>query len=156
MTAPLTITQAMIARFAASGLTAFDIADSTLPGYPGGLWLEEGPEQDVLPMAVLTHNGESGNEYQSEREYLEKGSHEFQIYGVGSAETERLALLVRAAFDPCIKKPDLFTIQNANVVSFERTAYRITVQPQRDELNRQVGLATFTYEYIVERTLPAS
>lgn len=148
-----TITQAVLARFAAASLTDFDVAAGQ-PGYPGGLWLEEAPENALLPLIGVSHNGERP-EYTTELDYQASGSYDFDIYAVTAAETERLALLVMAVFDACIKTPGLLTFTNGKVINWERTSYRIGVEGLRKSDNAQVGHASFTYEYMTGQKLPS-
>lgn len=141
-----TITQAVLARFDDASLTDFE--DS------GGLWLDEIPTGKDLPFICFTMADES-TEYTTEREYYERGGFDFYLFAVTPAEAERLALLVKAAFDVCIRSPGTLTASNLKCIEWERTGYKVQVATFEDQVQRQIGLATFSYRYTVQRTLAA-
>lgn len=151
--AAATIVQAVLERFAGSGEVAVEFTES------GGLWLDMTPPQQTLPFITMLHGGEQ-YEWCMEREYREIGSIDFYLFAKHAtrpiAETERLALMVRDLFDKCIKRPGLLTIQSATMISWERTGYKIETAPFMDQSQQQVGQATFSYAYKVQRTLPES
>ncbi len=142
-----TITQAILAKFVASGNT--DFAASS------GLWLQEIPENLPLPVIGFVHGGER-SEYTSERDYFDLGSFSFTIFAEGLAETERLALNVLAIFDVLVKAPQTLTWTGGRLVEWDKTNYTISGEPIRDENAKQVGRADFTYAYKAQKLLPVS
>lgn len=143
----LTIAQAVLERFVASGNTDFDASK--------GLFFEEFPEQFPLPF-VGFQMGQESNEYTSDDCYEEHGVITFSVFAVTVQETERLALLVKAIYDACIKHPEQgFTITAATVDEWQRTGGRTTTADFRDASGNQIGQVEFSYSYIVQRVLPA-
>ncbi len=141
-----TITQSVLAKFVAAGLTDFD---GSL-----GLWLGEIPENLNPPVIGFVHGGERP-EYTFEREYTDSGTFTFTIFAVTVAETERLALLVMAAFDAFVKSPRQMDFTGGKVTSWEKTSYTISAEPTRSETAKQVGRADFQYAYTTQKSLPA-
>lgn len=142
-----TITQALLARFAASSVTDFSTS--------GGMWLDEVPAttEPVLPILGFTHSGETC-QYTSEADYTEEGAFDFVVYAITVEEAERLALAVKAVFDPCIITPELLRITSAKVVEFKRESGQVSTEGFVQPLGKQVGKVNFSYRYIVKRTLP--
>ena len=138
-----TITQAVLAKFAASGQAEFS-----------KLWFDELPENQTLPFVGFFHEGEAP-EYTFEGGYKEEGSFSFQVNAVGIAETERLALVVMAIYDACIVNPvAAFSIVGQKVFAWRRKDYKISSAQYRPESGDLVGEATFGYEYSVNKQLP--
>lgn len=140
-----TIGQAVLARFAGSGVTDFSASS--------GLWFDELPEQLTLPF-VGFQMAEESTEYTMEPAYFERGLITFTIFAVTVAEADRLAFIVKAIYDAATKLPNLLTITNARVISWERTGYGVKTADFRNEANSQIGEATFSYSYTVQRSLP--
>lgn len=141
-----TIAQALLDRFANSGITDFDGS--------GGMWLEEIPATatPILPLFGFTHQGEQC-QFTTELDYVETGSFEFSIFALGVAEAERLGLVVKALFDPLIKSPNQLAITNAKMISFDRQSGQVGVEGFRQADGKAVGRVTFVYAYEVERKL---
>lgn len=145
--AAATIVQAVLERFVAGGMADFDASK--------GMFFEEMPEQLTLPFIGFQMGNETC-EYTSEDSYQERGVITFTIFAVTVAETERLALLVKAVYDACVKHPQQgFSIQSATVDEWQRTGYRVTTADFRDAENNLIGQAEFSYSYIVQRYLPS-
>ncbi len=144
--AAATITQSVIAKFAASDVATEFSASS-------GLWLEQIPEQISLPFIAFEHGGEQF-EYTTERDYSAMGTYTFTIFAVTIAETERLAKAVMAVFDAIIKSSRSLDFATSKVTDWEKTSYRIGVEGLRKEDNTQIGRATFDYRYKVLAQLP--
>lgn len=141
-----TITQAIVQRFTDAGLTDFDAS--------GKLWLDEIPTGKALPF-ICVQMAEETCEYTTERDYYEHGGCDFFLFAGTAVAAENYGLTVKAAFDVCTKTPSLLSISNAKVISWERTGYKIEIATLLDKTQQQVGLATFSYRYTVERILPS-
>jgi len=140
-----TITQSLIAKFTAAGLTDFDVSS--------GLWFAEIPPNLNLPVIGLVHNGEQPK-YTTEAQYFDKGTVTFTIFAEGVAETERLALLVLAVYDVFVKSPRLLDFTGGKVIEWDRTTYMPSMEPIADVNAKRVGRVDIGYAYTTQKTLP--
>jgi hypothetical protein len=142
----ITITQAVVSKFAASGNTDFSAS--------GGLHFDEIPENVDLPFLGFFHAGET-TKYTFEREYFDQGSFQFTVFAITVAEAERLAKVVMAIYDACVMHPQgELAITAEKCIAWGKTDYKITTATYRDQPGNVIGEATFGYEYRVQKTLP--
>lgn len=142
----ITICQAVIAKFAGSGNTDFTAS--------GGLWFDEIPENLTLPFVGFFHQGEQTS-YTFEDQYFDEGSFNFSVFAITVAEAERLAKVVMAIYDGCVKNPvSELRITDANCIIWNKTDYKISTATYRDQPGNLIGEATFSYRYRVQKRLP--
>lgn len=143
----ISITQAVLAKFVASGNTDFSAAS--------GMWFAEMPETLTLPFVGFVMGGEQ-TEYHTEDRYVDSGTMTFTVFAEGVAETERLAKVVMAIYDACVVNPNAaFTITGETCFLWQKTDYRIDTATFRNAAGSLVGEATFSYRYGVAKTLPS-
>ncbi len=140
-----TILQSLVAAFEDSGNTDFS---GSL-----GLWFGEVPQQLELPFLAFVSGGERP-QFTTEQEYLDSGTVTFSIFAEGIAETERLALIVLAIYDPFIKNWNGLDFTGGIVSEWERVSYMPSLEPIQDVNARRVGRVDIQYAYTTQKSLP--
>ena len=132
---------------------------STLPTlFPTKLWVEEVPEEKTFPLLTIWHYGEVPGET-TEGDYLETSNVSFELFAVGLAAAESLALALKKVFDPLCqtgRAQAALVISNAMVVKCERTDYKVTTVEGRDANQNKVYQITIPYTCEVRKTLGVS
>lgn len=140
-----TITQSIVAKFAASGNTSFSASQ--------GLWFGEIPANLPTPFLGVVHNGETF-EYTGEKDYQAYGSFLFSIYTEGVAAAEALALTVANIFDAFITNWSPLNFTGGTMAKWSKTSYLVALEPMADVNARKVGRVDIGYEYEFNGVLP--
>ncbi len=140
-----TITQSVVAKFAASGNSDFTGSQ--------GIWFGQIPANLDLPFFGFVHNGETPR-YSTEKGYTDSGSFLFSIYAEGVEATENLALNVLNIYDAFITDWTQLNFTGGRVAEWARTRYLVTLEPTEDVNARKVGRVDITYAYTVTKVLP--
>ncbi len=138
-------------------LTAYFKGSAVYPYFSasGGLWVEEVPEEQSLPLLILHHNGETP-EQTTELDYEETADIQFELFAVGLARAEALALVLKKAFDPLDVDSSGLKLANGKIYNLSRTGYKVSTVEGRDRNQQKVYQITIPYTARVKKTLGLS
>jgi hypothetical protein len=139
-----------MAQTVVGAITALFAANAeTFAAYNGGsgLWVEEIPEKEPLPLIVLWHDGEVP-EWMYDSEWIERARVRFSCFATSIADAETAAAAVKSVFD--LKPGQAVTlfnpVDNGKITACRRKDYKIKPTPFRSENGDAVWEVEMPYE----------